>query len=259
MDRLGSTLWVCGFVVLVPTMAAAREAAVNERALAFFAALPAGDVAEAVRARRPSPISLDERNRAIASLPRDGGLRPSADENVKLSRLTPILAFHQRTFVVTQVIDVAQAFVGLHARSVLLISRRALQLLSSAELQAIVAHEMGHDYFWEEYQRANERHDTRLSSEVELKCDGLAALTLIELGLSPRDLINAARKLTRFNEKLGAAANADAYPSPSERERFVLTVLALRPRSPYRSVPRPTSNPSAPGPPQAIFRRAVPA
>ena len=237
MVNPGATLWACAFLLVVPTMVAAQEPTVHRRALAFFAALPAGDVAAALGARRPPPISLDELNKAIASLPRDGGLRPSADENVKLSTLTPILVFHQRTFVVVKVIDVVQAFVGLHARSILLISRRALQLLSSAELQAIVAHEMGHDYFWEEYGRANERHNTTLLSEVELKCDGLAALTLRELGVAPRLVPGAARKLTRFNEKLGATANADAYPSPSERERFVLAVLALRARSP--SVERP--------------------
>jgi Peptidase family M48 len=127
-------------------------------------------------------------------------------------------------------IEVAQAFVGLHARSIILISRRALQLLSSAELQALVAHEIGHDYFWDEYQRANERNDTRVLRAVEFKCDGIAALTLVELGLDPRVLTSAARKLTWINEKLGATANSSGYPSPSERERFVLAVLALRAR-----------------------------
>ena len=81
------------------------------------------------------------------------------------------------------------------------------------------------------YQRASERLDTRVLRDVELKCDGIATLTLVELGLDPRVLTSAARKLTRFNEKQGATANLSSYPSPLERERFVLAVLALRAHS----------------------------
>jgi hypothetical protein len=65
-----------------------------------------------------------------------------------------------------------------------------------------VAHEMGHDYFWNEFQRARERHDTRVLKEVELKCDGVATLTLVDRGLDPRSLTSAMRKLARFNESL---------------------------------------------------------
>jgi hypothetical protein len=214
--------------VICPTILAAPERPVAERALTFFVTLPRGDVAAALRSRRPSPISLDDRNRALTSLPRKGALRPSDDENEKLATLTRVLVFHERSMVVhVEIIDVVQAFVGLHARSIILISRRALQLLSSAELQALVAHEIGHDYFWNEYQRAQERNDMRVLRAVELKCDGIAALTLVTLGIDPRILTSAARKLTWVNEKLGATANSSDYPSVSERERFVLAVLAL--------------------------------
>jgi len=225
---LAWTLWGCGLAVICPTIVAAREPPVAERALAFFASLPRGDVAAALRSRRPPPISLDDRDRAVASLPHHGVLRPSADENGKIATLRRVLVFHERSIVVhVELIDVAQAFVGLHARSILLISRRALLILSSAELQALVAHEIGHDYFWDEYQRATDRNDARALRVVELKCDGIAALTLVELGLDPRALTSAAGKLTWVNEKLGATANASGYPSLSARERFVLAVLAL--------------------------------
>jgi hypothetical protein len=223
------TLWTCWLAVTCPTSVAAQELPVAPQALAFFATLPPGDVAAALGSRRPPPISLDERNSEISKLPHDGLLRPVADEPVKLATLTPILRFHERAAIVeVRIIDIVQAFVGLHARSVLLISRSALQLVSPAELQALVAHEMGHEYFWDEYHRARDRHDTRIMRDVELKCDGIAALTLVELGLDPRVLPSAERKLTRFNHKLGATADSTWYPSLSERERFVLAVLAWR-------------------------------
>ena len=49
------------------------------------------------------------------------------------------------------------AFVGLHARTVLLISREALRLLDAKELLAIGAHELGHDYVWDDYAEARQR------------------------------------------------------------------------------------------------------
>lgn len=220
---------LCGLLLLCSTTATAQKPAAAEGPLAFFAALPADELTAALESRRPPPISLDDRNNAIASLPHHGILRPVEAENAKLATVAQILRFHERTAVVdVELVDVDQAFVGLHARSILLISRQALRLVSSAELQGLVAHEIGHDYFWDEYQRANERNDTRTLRDVELKCDGIAALTLVALRLDPRVLTSAARKLTRFNEKLGATANLRAYPSAFERERFVRTVLALR-------------------------------
>ena len=77
---LAWTLWGCGLAVICPTILAAPERPVAERALTFFVTLPRGDVAAALRSRRPSPISLDDRNRALTSLPRKGALRPSDDE-----------------------------------------------------------------------------------------------------------------------------------------------------------------------------------
>jgi Peptidase family M48 len=233
--QLARILCGCALAVICPPTVAAREPAEAERALAFFATLPAGDIAVALRSRRPSPVSLDDRNREIGRLPRNEILRPRADEKVKLATLTQVLVFHERRTVVdVEIIDVVQAFVGLHARSILLISRPALQLVSSAELQALVAHEIGHEYFWDEYQRADQRNDTHVLRDVELKCDGIAALTLVELGLDPRIMTSALRKLTRFNKKLGATANFRSYPAPSARERFALAVLALRAQSESR-------------------------
>jgi hypothetical protein len=225
------TSWTCAIVVIVPTMVAAHqpESVVADRAFAFFVALPAGDVGSAFGSVRPSPVSVADRDAERARLPPDGALQPERDERASLVTLTEILQYHERTeIVVVTIIDVPQAFVGLHARSLLLISRPAMRLVSAVELQALVAHEMGHDYFWSDYQQARERRDLRALREVELKCDGIAALTLVALGLPPAALMSAERKVRRFNERINAVANADAYPSSSERERFIRAVVVLR-------------------------------
>jgi hypothetical protein len=120
------------------------------------------------------------------------------------------------------VIDVPQAAVALHQRAVLIISRPALRLLSGAELQAMVAHEVGHDFFWAEFERTLAQGDRRGRQELELKCDGIAILTLLVLRLDPVRLVDGLRKQGRYNDMLGANANAADYPPFQERQRFIV-------------------------------------
>jgi predicted Zn-dependent protease len=124
-----------------------------------------------------------------------------------------------------KVIDVPQAFVGLHGRAILLISRPALTALSASELQALAAHEVGHDFLWGEFEQAQERHDKEARRRLELQCDGIAALTLLALGQDPMRVAAAVSKIQRFNEQLGAVANARDYPSVRERRRFLADLL----------------------------------
>lgn len=116
----------------------------------FFERLSVIDSGEVLRALRPAPLDADARQGVLGALPSTGELNPSSTEAEKLAQMQDVLVYHDRQHVFqTKVIDVPQAFVGLHARSVLLISRPALRVLSGAELRALVAHEVGHEYFWD--------------------------------------------------------------------------------------------------------------
>ena len=53
-----------------------------------------------------------------------------------------------------KVTDVAYARVVVFVRSVILISKSALMLLDAQELQALTAHEIGHEYLTVDYERA---------------------------------------------------------------------------------------------------------
>ena len=199
------------------------------RALQFFRTMPAEDPRTILAALRPIPLSASDRARAIAALPATGELRPTAGERNKLATVRPILQFHDRVEIIEiKVIDVPQAAVALYARSIVLVSRAALGEFTAAELQAIVAHEMGHELFWAEYERARERKDTRALQEIELKCDGIAVVTMLALRLDLQMLDSAMRKLTHFNERLGATANADGYPDLRTRVQFVRDLVAMR-------------------------------
>jgi len=203
----------------------------SDRALRFFERLSAINSGEVLRALRPAPLDVDARQGVLATLPSTGELNPSSTETEKLAQMKDVLVYHDRQHVFqTKVIDVRQAFVGLHARSVLLISRPALRLLSGTELRALVAHEVGHEYFWDDYAHARAARDASRLHEVELKCDGIGVLTLLELGLDPAPLGAGTRKLTRYNEEVGAMANEKAYPGLIERARFARDLVAVRPR-----------------------------
>jgi hypothetical protein len=204
-----------------PTMPSAR-------ALRFFERL-SPEVDKVLRLLRPTAISPGTRRRVLASLPPEGTLRPDANEAAKLASLETVLVYHERHHVFeTKVIDVPQAAFGLHGRAILLISRSALRLLSSTDVVALVAHEVGHEYFWDEYQAASIRRDAATLQEVELKCDGIAVLTLIALGLDPATLDGASRKLTRFNGERGATANVGEYPGLAERAWFLRRMIEMR-------------------------------
>src|SRR5262245_61577603 len=95
---------------------------------------------------RPAPANPADRSRAIAVLPLMGALRPDRDERTKLAVLERVPIYHEHAEVLdVKLIDVPQAAVALHQRAVLLISRPALRVVATSELQALVAHEIGHD------------------------------------------------------------------------------------------------------------------
>jgi hypothetical protein len=139
-----------------------------------------------------------------------------------LARIEEVLSYHGRAEAFTiKLIDVPQAAVAMDRRAVLVISRPALRNISATELQALVAHEIGHDYFWRDFETAFARSDKNGLQELELRCDGIAVLTLIALRFDPLTLRDGLRRLARFNDLVGATANADEYPPLRQRERFI--------------------------------------
>ena len=198
-----------------------------ESALRFFKSLPQGTIGDVLRTVRPAPLSAEDRGRALSALPAQGELLPTADEVSRLASLQSVLMFHDRFDAVTiKIIDRPRAEAGLYARSILLISRRTLSLLSVEQLQGIVAHEMAHDFFWDAYYDARKRQDRGALREIELKCDGIAALTLRALNLDPEVVGAGLVALARYNAAL-APINTTNYPDTDERVQFMADVLAL--------------------------------
>jgi hypothetical protein len=219
------TLLAAGLVMTAASLATSIAVAQSiddpgARAHRLFDAITPLNADAWLNSARPQPLGAALRARVLATLPTEGELRPSTAEAEMLAALEPILRYHGRQGVYTfKLIDLRRAFIGLHARTVVIISRPALGLLNTSELRALIGHEIGHEFFWSEYQSARERNDAGRLQELELKSDGVAVLTLVALGMDPAPLLGGVRKLTRFNEGIGLTAN-DGYPSLSDRLRF---------------------------------------
>ena len=93
-------------------------------------------------------------------------------------------------------------------------------MLSAVELQAVVSHEIGHEYFWDEELRLRNRKDSSARREIELRCDAIAILTLLQLDLDPALVASAAAKVTGFNERRGMRIDGRAV-SHRSRARAV--------------------------------------
>jgi len=169
----------------------------------------------------------------LASLPGRGEVRILNDgQKRKLSELDALLALHARKDVyVVKVIDVPQAWTGLYGREVLLISVPLLKLVSSGELQALVAHEIGHEYTWTAWKSAQAAGHKEQMHEIELTCDAIAFVTLQELGEDPKLLISALVKVARFNrEHFGDAIDQTSHPPLQERRAVTKQLSRYRPQ-----------------------------
>ena len=231
---IGLSVVLIGVGAVAATPAAARSQSSLDpgspvgRALAFFAGPEALEPDVLLRRLRPAPLSVAVRAAVVAALPPEGELQPTEAESVKIAALEPVFDLHERNgLIVIKVIDVGHAFVGLHAKAVLLLSRDALSLVSAPELQALAAHELGHEMFWEEYEAARVVGGDARMQELELRCDGVAVTTLRGLGRGPRSLIDAVTKMTRHNERLRAVGSAARYVSLRERRHFIEAVTAM--------------------------------
>lgn len=228
-----------GGIHLVPATEVLAAASPAARALAFFEQREDDGAGPLFHRLRPAPSSPILRAAILAALPAQGELRPTQVERAKMAGLEQVFRLHQRDgLVVVKLIDVGHAFVGLHARTVLLVSRDALSLLGAEEVQALAAHELGHELFWDDYERARRDASADRMRELELRCDGVAVATLGRLGLGPEPLVDAVTRMTRYNEALGATATAGRYVPLEQRRRFIRDVARLLART---IRPRPMS------------------
>ena len=175
----------------------------------------------------PQAVSLAHKKEVLASLPVEGvvtGLSPELRE--KLRALDVLLrTVDRQTVYDVRVVDISMARVGLWERSALLISAPTLALLSGEELRALVAHEIGHEYFAAEYDRATMALDHRRLKELELMCDAIGIVMLQDLGLDPSRLMASVERVTLYNRRTSQNGMDESnYPNLDERREFAAAV-----------------------------------
>jgi hypothetical protein len=86
-----------------------------------------------------------------------------------------------------------------------------------------VAHEIGHEYWWDAWDAAHREDDHDRLRALEALCDVVAVLTLTALGIPAERLSSALGAVHHFNRRrLGVAGNEMHYPTLQERRQAVL-------------------------------------
>ena len=215
-------------------------------ALRFFEAVQDGDFDAFLRRLRQPPPSPAFRTIVVENLPEKGRLTPTVDEAAKLAAIRPLLRFHGREHdmelrLFTEGGVVATALVH---RTVLLISKETLDLIDTDELVALMAHELGHDYFWDEFEKAEQQKDERSMQELESRCDGIAVIVMGRMGLDAERLVSALTRLSRYGQQPGrTTVNEARYVPLDQRVRLIRYVARLTAGS-ARIQPAPTIDPA---------------
>jgi hypothetical protein len=186
----------------------------------------AAALARLQRLQPPARLSPELKARVVESLPKEGEVRePTAMQRERLAGLAAVLKVHGREEdYLLKVVKSRQARLAIYARSVVLITDTALRVLSPTQFQALVAHEVGHEYVWDEFEEARKQSDHAKLRELELVCDGVAILTLHRLGAPVSALIDGLRAMANSDRSNGLEVDGRSHPTLSERAQFARRV-----------------------------------
>jgi len=143
-----------------------------------------------------------------------------------LDRVEPVL---QRVLQLHGRIGKVELFIYLHdvplARllrgCVLIISAGLADPLCDDELAGIISHELGHSYFEDEMVAAQCSQDTRAMRLIELKCDGVAILSLKLLGHDPTHFLKGLQRIQIINKRKSLSSSlSQSHPDLVARARF---------------------------------------
>jgi Peptidase family M48 len=206
---------------------AALSTSVAERALRYFEKTGKGDLGDYLKSIRSAAFSPEQRARLVSMIRKEDIVSPSGQRQAKLDALRPVLEYHERSAVEVKILRLGLAWAGMLEGAAVVVSEEAVDILTAEELQAVVAHELGHEYFAAEYEAARKDKQYDIVKEVELRCDALAIITMKSLGLNPNCLSSGVSKLTQFNEGRGVRNNPNLVTSLDERQRFCQAMMKL--------------------------------
>ncbi|MDQ3011867.1 MAG: M48 family metalloprotease [Acidobacteriota bacterium] len=136
--------------------------------------------------------------------------------------LKPILDYHERGKMPIIVLRSEQPKAYLVERTAIIITTRMMIIANDAEIRGIVAHELAHEYVWDERTEAMKAKNETLMRECELLCDVVAAFTLKEIGDNPASYGRIIERLTIIGMNAGSAMKqeSDTHPSLDARKKL---------------------------------------
>jgi hypothetical protein len=208
-QRLAALVVVCVASVAITTGASGPDPAIRT-VLQVFEDHGEQTIDVFLMRLRTAPLDAEGRVKVLASLRHTDEVNPTRSQREKIDAAGRILDYSGRAGAI-RVMPVALdlALVGLYYRTVILTSTQALDLLNAEEFTAAVAHEVAHDYDWNDYWTARKQHDAGRMRQLELRSDGIAVLTLARVGMDPERLVSAVEKVNRYNRMRDAAIRQD--------------------------------------------------
>lgn len=129
--------------------------------------------------------------------------------------LQPVLDYHGRGQMPIYVLRSEKPKAYLVERTVIIITTRLMVSASKEEIRGIVAHELAHEYVWDELMQAQIAKNGKLMRECELFCDAVAAFTLKEIGDAPASYGRIIERLTVIGVNAGSTMKQESNTHPS--------------------------------------------
>jgi Peptidase family M48 len=198
------------------------------KAFEYFEQIRNQQLDDFLRSIRPRALTRELRERVLNMLPKADLVNPSAEYEAKIKSLDRILKYHQRDSIIEiKVLRANTATAVFLAGAAILITEPALKILRAEELQAVVAHELAHEYYWNRFELARKNRDYAQMQELELRCDGIAVVALYSVGIDPKNLVSAITKLNRYNEHHPGSPSSPNYVGFNERVAFIRQMIEL--------------------------------
>lgn len=218
--------WIILLSLSLATLAHASDDI--ERALTAIGTGAAVELKSRLITDRITVFNDEARAQAIAALP--AAVRDRRVTQGKLLRrvepvLAQVLQLHERTrtsqqptlFLFEHEFPTAQLWRG----CVLLVSTGLAEPLYDGELAGIFAHELSHSYFEDEMAAAQQRRDVQAMRVVELKCDGVAILSVKLLGYNPALYLKGLQRIQTLNKQKGLSSGLfQSHPELMARAQF---------------------------------------
>ena len=206
----------------------AKDTAEIEAALAGIGTGSAAEIKSRLCTDRITTFNDEAHAQALAALP--AAIREQRVTDGKLLRrveplLKQVLQLHGRArasqqpelFLFTHELPTAQIWRG----SVLLVSSSLAETLYDGELAGIFAHELSHAYFEDEMAAAQRARDERAMRTVELKCDGVAIVSMQLLGYNPALYLKGLQRIQIINKRKNLSSGIfQSHPELVARAQF---------------------------------------